>query len=311
MPALWSQDNAIGGRMFRALSGSLLLVSLCWSAMALPVSAQTDSGKARIAVLPLKGEGRGTFGDQRDEVYQKVTQAFFVTKRFDLMERAQLKAVLGEGKLQSSGLVDDATAVSLGKQLGVKFVVLGSYNGSMDRIVESFMSKTGPVYNVFFPAKITLNLRMVNVESGKIEEAFEATGASKAKDPTRGLGELMRDVSIKLNREVANKFPVTGYLIKVLNEKEAIIDLGKKDGVVEGDVFTLVERGEDIVHPVTGKVIKGSKRVLSELKVTTVDDETSTVKISGTKVPLKVGLILESAPKKAGFWESLNDSMKK
>jgi hypothetical protein len=152
---------------------------------------------------------------------------------------------------------------------------------------------------------------MVNVESGRIEEAFEATGASKAKTPTQGLSEVMRDLAVKLNREVSNKFPVTGYLIKVLGDKEAIIDLGKKDGVVEGDLFTLVERGEDIVHPVTHKVIKGQKRVLTELKVTSVDDETSTVKVTGNKVTLKVGLILESAPKKAGFWESLGDSMKK
>jgi len=78
-----------------------------------------------------------------------------------------------------------------------------------------------------------------------------------------------------------------------------------------GDIFLLIERGKDIVHPVTGKVIKGAKKILSELKVTAVDDETSNVKISGDKVALKVGLILESAPKKAGFWESLGDSLKK
>jgi len=296
--------------MFRAFMGLLVLL-ITAATGSIPLGAQTETGKPRIAVLPLKGEGRGSFGDQQDETYQKVTQAFFLTKRFDLMERAQLSAVLGEGKLQSSGVVDDATAVALGRQLGVTFVVLGSYSGSMDRTVESFQGKNGPVYNVYFPAKITLNLRMVKVENGRIEETFEAAGLSKAASPTQGIAEVMRDLSVKLNREVSNKFPITGYLIKVLSEKEAVIDLGKKDGVAEGDKFTLVERGEDIIHPVTGKVIKGAKRVLTELKVTSVDDETSTVKVTGSKVPLKVGLILESAPKKAGFWESLGDSLKK
>lgn len=293
--------------MIRRPIGVLLLVA----GLGVPAAAQTEGGKPRIAVLPLKGEGRGVFGDQREATYQKVTEAFLLTKRFDLVERSQLSAVLGEGKLQNSGLVDDATAVSLGKQVGVKFVILGSYSGTMDRTVESYQGRYGPVYNVFFPAKMTLNLRMVNVETGKIEEAFEASGASKAKDTSHGLAELMRDLSVKLDRQVSNAFPVSGYLIKVLNEKEALIDLGKKDGVAEGDSFFLMERGEDIVHPVTGKIIKGAKRVISELKVTAVDDETSTVRISGNKVPLKPGLILESAPKKAGFWESFHDSLKK
>lgn len=296
--------------MFRSLSGPFLALALVLTAVA-PARAQEEQGKPRLAVLTLKGEGRGTFGDQRDEIYQKVTQAFFSTKRFELMERSQLSAVLGEAKFQASGLVDDATAASLGKQLGVKFVVLGSYNGSMDRLVQTNQTPRGPVYNTVFPAKVTLYIRMVNVESGRIVETFEATGMSKDNNPTRGLSDVMADLSVKLNREVSNKFPVTGYLIKVLGPTEAIIDLGKKDGVAEGDKFLLVERGEDIVHPVTGKIIKGQKKVITELKVTSVDDETSTVKISGDKVTLKVGLVLESEPKKAGFWESLGDALKK
>ena len=300
--------------MIRKLVRLALMAPLGLGIAYAPLRAQTEAaepGRPRIAVLPLKGEGRGSFGDQQDETYQKVTQAFFVTKRFELMERAQLTSVLGEAKLQNTGLVDDATAVALGKQLGVQFVVLGSYSGSMDRVVEHYEGRDGrPMQTEYFPAAIRLNLRMVNVQSGRIEETFEAAGASKEGSPTRGLASVMKDLSVKLCRVVANKFPVTGYLIKVLSDKEAVIDLGQKDGVAIGDKFVLVERAEDFIHPVTGKTLKGHKKVITELKVMSTDEETSTVKISGKKVPLKVGLTLESAPRKAGFWESLGDALK-
>ena len=72
-------------------------------------------------------------------------------------------------------------------------------------------------------------------------------------------------------------------------------------------VEKIVEWGEDIIHPVTGKIIKGEKTVLLELKVTRVDEETSEVKIVGSKVKLKVGQVLESVPKKASLWESLKN----
>lgn len=293
--------------MYRRLAAALLL-ALLWVCAPMVAQEAVSPSLPLIAVLPLKGEGKGQFGDQSDAMYQKVMSAFFKTKRFEIMERAQLAAVLGEAKFQNSGVVDDASAVALGKQLGVKFVVVGSYSGDMSHTVDRGTYKDGRMYeNNYFPAKVTLNLRMVSVENGRIQETFEASGASKDDNPTRSLSNTLNDLTRKLDREVSNKFPLAGYVIQVINEKEAMIDLGKKVGVQPGDYFVIVQRGQDIVHPVTGKVIPGKKTVLTELKVTSVDDETANVKISGSKIPLKVGQVIESKPKEAGFWEKFGD----
>jgi len=293
--------------MCRRLAAAVLLSLAHLVAPAQAVDA-APSGLPLIAILPLKGEGRGQFGDQADTIYQKVTSAFFKTRRFELMERAQLAAVLGEAKFQNSGMVDDASAVALGKQLGVKFVVVGSYSGDMTHTVDRGTYKDGKSYeNNYYPAKVTVSLRMVNVENGRIHETFDAGGAAKDDSGTRSISNMMNDLNRKLDREVSNKFPLAGYIIVVNSEKEAMIDLGKKAGVQRDDLFVIVERGQDIVHPVTGKIIPGKKTVLTELKVLSVDDETSIVKINGAKVPMKVGQVIESKPKEAGFWEKLGD----
>lgn len=297
--------------MCRRRFAAAMFLCLSWIApvrLSAQDAPQASSGLPLIAILPLKGEGRGQFGDQSDAIYQKVTSAFFKTKRFEIMERAQLSAVLGEAKFQNSGVVDDASAVALGKQLGVKFVLVGSYSGDMSHTVDRGTYKDGKSYeNNYYPAKVGVSLRMVNVENGRIQETFEAAGAAKEDSGTRSISKMMNDVTRKLDREVSNKFPQAGYIIVVNSEKEAMIDLGKKSGVQADDYFVIVERGQDIVHPVTGKIIPGKKTVLTELKVISVDDETSIVKISGAKVPLKVGQVIESKPKEAGFWEKLGD----
>jgi len=97
----------------------------------------------------------------------------------------------------------------------------------------------------------------------------------------------------------------------VLDPKQAVIDLGKADGIAEKDEFSVFERGEDIVHPVTGKIIKGEKRLVTEFKVVSVSEATAIVKLSGANVSIKPGMALESKPKKRGFFEALNDIVMK
>ena len=81
--------------------------------------------------------------------------------------------------------------------------------------------------------------------------------------------------------------------------------------VGESDEFVVFERGSDIVHPVSGKVIKGAKKEITEFKVVKVEDDSATVRITGPKVALKPGMALESKPKKRGFFEALNDTIMK
>jgi len=284
------------------------MVPLLLLAPARPGAAGAPDGKVRIAVLPLKGEVVGRFGDRQEEAYERVAQAFLRTRRFELLDRNRLVAVLGAGGRAAQ--LDEAGAAALGRRLGVRFLVLGSYRGSLERVVESFPSREGTVYNVFFPARITLNLKLVDAETGQVTQAFEGQGASKETSPAQGITEVMRDLSEKLDREVVNSFPLNGHLARILSETEAVLDLGRADGVAEGDRFLLGDPGP------AGRAGSGPRRpepgqVLPEMKVVAVEESTSIVKISGKPFPLRSGLLLESAPKKPGFWESIGDTLKK
>lgn len=260
-------------------------------------TGEGGSGKSLMAILPLHGEVTYGHGDMSDSVYQRVMTALFKTKRFDFVERAQLASVLGEARLQHSGLFDDKSAVRLGKQLGVSTVVVGSFKALYGT---QYYGNGVTVY----PASMELNIRFVNVKTGKVENLVKTTASGTAEN-------ILDRFSEKLEREISNLYSSRGYVIKALSDGEVVIDLGTKDGVAEGDEFNVIEYGEDIRHPVTKKIIKGEKKLINQIEVASVSEETSTAKITGTQAPIRVGSLIESKPKKAGFWESVNDIIKR
>lgn len=264
-------------------------------------------GITRLAVLPIQGTASGHLQKPDDEVYQLVVGSFLRTHRFDLMERNKVQELLAEAKFQNSGLVDESGAARLGRMLGVQWVVIGSYTGE---IIAFYGDKHADnVLMRWFTSKLTLNLRMVNVETGKIQETFDASGSNKDSTVEKTRQGLFEDCTRKLDREIFNKFPLTGTILRVDSEKEAMVDLGRKDGLSAGDKFQLVEYTPDAVHPVTGKVIKGAPRIIGEMKVVSVGPESCIMKASGLQGPLKAGQRVESLTRTAGAWETFMDKI--
>lgn len=272
-------------------------------------AAFANEGPPTIAVFPLKGQftKSGTIGDPQDTIIQIVTDAFVKTKRFNVIERSQLNRIFTEQKFQTTGDVDESTAVEVGKQAGAKTIVVGSYDVTMTQE----RNRVGNQISIQYPSKLQLNIRVVDVQTGKIKESISVMARAKDSEQSRSYENLKEDAIRKLEREVSNKFPLAGYIIKVLGENEALIDIGKKDGIDEDTVFSAFEYGEDIIHPVTKKVLKGEKKLITEFKVKTIATETSVVKISGDSAKLKVGLLLESKPREAGISESFSNFFNK
>ena len=70
--------------------------------------------------------------------------------------------------------------------------------------------------------------------------------------------------------EIARDFaPLSGYVVMPA-DGEYLIDRGAADGIAAGDLFSVLRPGEQIVHPVTGKVLGSLDRVKGFLQVTRV-----------------------------------------
>jgi TolB-like protein len=96
----------------------------------------------------------------------------------NLVERADLLRVIEEMKLAQAGMIDEKIAQQVGKLVGAQHLLLGSF--------------------VYLPnGKIRLDARVVEVETGRILKAGEATGKENQ------LFDLVKTLNKKLVKELA------------------------------------------------------------------------------------------------------------
>ena len=117
------------------------------------VQEKKGNDKPSFAFLALTTDYKNTLVD--NYVTDALTEAMFKTGKVKIIERANLEAILEEQKFQASGLVNEATAKSIGMIAGVDFVCYGNIKD---------LGNT-----------LTVNARVVDVETGELCAISRAT----------------------------------------------------------------------------------------------------------------------------------------
>jgi hypothetical protein len=98
------------------------LVELSWNAL----NPKLNDG-LRIALVPVShGADAAAISDY---ITGHLTVEFINSQKYDMLERRRIDQVLNEQKFQMSGMVDDTTAVEIGKILGADAVLFGNIEG--------------------------------------------------------------------------------------------------------------------------------------------------------------------------------------
>ena len=106
--------------------------------------------------------------------------ALFKTKKYEVYERDRLNAIMKEQNLQMSGAVDMSTAVQIGKLVGAKYIITGA-------VTEYGVARSGAHGGGFFDVgkqhyRSTVDVRAVNVQTGRIAFADTGSGALKSRN---------------------------------------------------------------------------------------------------------------------------------
>jgi TolB-like protein len=214
-----------------------------------------------LAVLPFTMKGRLDPADG-DVLAERMVTQLVNLRRFRVIERSALEKLLKEQQLQVSGVVDEATAVKVGKVAGADAIVLGS------------ASVAG--------ANARINTRVVDTETG---EAIIAHGETVDGTETEALEAGVEKAAIG----IYNELPIVeGYVVSI-DQDMMYIDLGREKGVRKGTKCVAFREGEKILHPTSGEVLGKKVTKLGELLVVSVQDRLSQVRVLEKEADMKVG----------------------
>ncbi|HSG39215.1 MAG TPA: CsgG/HfaB family protein [Thermoanaerobaculia bacterium] len=262
--------------MSRFILSVLLIVLISFSAAA-PAGAAV--GAKAVYKLGL------VLGDSKDkrvdaDVLSLATNAFVQSRRFKMVERSQLNAILTEKSLQ--GFLGKGNK-KLSDLLGLDFVGIVGYT------IEQEQSGTVS-RNV-----VTLDVRLADVKTGEIV-ATVTSDRDSLTPPTS-----IRNASRLLFQSVREAFPPYGYVIKTTGES-VVVDLGTTAGLKKNDILEIVREGEEIIHPQTGEVLPAEWIVVGELKVASSSPRLSHCKPRKGEAPLKSIVRLKA---KNGKWRGV------
>lgn len=142
----------------RALCISFVLMVL-GSCATLPVPV----GKPGVAVWDIEDMSRTSPGDSVGELLAlQVMEALKGKGEYVVLERTKLTRVLEELHLGSSALATEQSRLDLGKIIGVRLMVFGGYQ--------------------LFSGQMRIDLRLVDVESGRIVKAVHRLASGESLD---------------------------------------------------------------------------------------------------------------------------------
>ncbi len=265
----------------------------------------------QIAVVGITSTAPGYIWRSNSPLSQGATDlmvnALLKTNRFRVFERSKLDAILQEQDFQHfSGLVDQTTAVKLGKMIGVDAILTGS-------ITNISFKKSGGISIAGVKirksyVKIVMTIRIIDVTTGEIlystvqEEMAYKSGISgvlpipipggirfsqeEAVDILSAIelicNKVVLDFMAKMDRKTVelSSGPLEGYVVKVVSTSsgtitQVYINLGANSGIKVGDKVRIYREGEVIIDPKTNEILDRELDLIAQARVMKVKDKLS------------------------------------
>ncbi len=132
---------------------------------------------------------KGAYDNPSMIIQEKMISGLVNQGIFRVIERQQLEKILAEQKLQMSGMIDNNSAVEIGKMLGADGIMVGS------------ITEYGRT--IYPKARLTVNVRVIEVKTGLVKWATEIKGRkANYAYPVELLKDIIDETVTKLIKEI-------------------------------------------------------------------------------------------------------------
>lgn len=242
------------------------------------VKTKYTGPKRRIGVVEFENKsayGKGRLGGAASDIL--ITE-LVKSGKFMVIERGRLSKVMEEQKFQTSGAVDSATAMKLGKILGLEAIVIGA--------VSQFGVRTeGSDYLIKQSkrqiAEVTIEVRVVDVETGRILLADSGKGVTKKKwgsflgMGTRGgydetlEGDALRASIVQFVDNIINQVNSKPWscMIADASGSDVYLNAGQESGLEIGTRLECYHQGAEIRDPRSNLVIGHKEKYIGRVEI--------------------------------------------
>lgn len=276
---------------FLALSAALVLA---FSAEGL------CAGKKIVCVMDLEDKSSHSHSWQNvgTGIAEMMVTALSETKKYTLIEREKLEAVLDEQKLGASGAVTAQTAAKIGRLLGAQYIITGAVTefGVKDSKIgvgglEKVLPFGGGAKVAKNTARVSIDVRAIDTTSAQIVAAAKGEGSKSSAEFSGDLsiapsfdfgkegfdetiiGKAARKAVDDVAKELSKKFDESGpsavKIIKITGS-QIYINSGGADGEKEGHVYGIYRTGEEMIDPDTGESLGSEETKVGTAKVVKV-----------------------------------------
>ncbi len=213
-----------------------------------PAKVRQVGRRLTLAVLPFQGKGDSQ--DYVEAATDRMVTQLVELRRFRVIERTKLEEVLQEQKLQVSGVVDDRTAVDVGRVAGADAIVVGSVS-----VIGSTATVSG---------------RLIDTQSSEVIVARNARGD---RTNLEGVEKLVENVAIM----IYNELPLVQGSVINADGDVMYVDVGSDKRIRRGSRCVAYREVGDLLDPTTGALIDKKVKMLGEVQVEEVLEKASKV----------------------------------
>ena len=195
-----------------------------------------------ITVLPFDGWTGNTRAAQeyQNALTDKIATKIIQSHRFNVIDRSHLDKVLAEQDLQLTGLIDESTAVEMGRLAGVHKLIIGRFTRSSTELHKAVYSSGQKISDAYYSAVVQTSIKLLDVQSGRYLEAAEAEGTGKSSDQRNALLNALDEVAAAVITSFEKYFAIQAYITSV-NKARVTLDRGSMGGVKAGMNFLVYD----------------------------------------------------------------------
>lgn len=187
--------------------------------------AQVGSRLA-VAVMPVNHKGQPTA--LYASALEAVTDALVNGKRFKVLSRDQLEAILREQKLSASQIVDPATAIKVGKLVAAEAVIAVTVNET--------------------PKSVEAYGQLISTETSTVLASKDVFDPEKAPGSARA---RMLELAAKLKQD----YPLVEGTVMMVANKRLVVGIGAPKNVRPDMKVIVYQEGQPLIDPTTKEVL--------------------------------------------------------